>query len=238
MKDNVLWKISNLAICLLLTCCNVFIEPECVGTLQQSIQDPQGLADIHPYGDYTVFLDNSSACSGVLITHNVVLTAGHCINGKRYNVTLPYARCEHQFRYAIDSYSSFQSNGSVNLNHLDIGLLALDKPFNLDFLPTLYFGPQLKEVKVITVGRNNTNNLTYDLWYFVQNLTLEGKYYWGSKATQPGDSGGPSFVYNTSVLVGITSGGGKGASVISTLNEEEIVSFVNKHGGFTKQPIK
>ena len=75
-----------------------------------------------------------SACSGTLIARDVVLTAGHCVDGSKQMAIAWLDKDKPVLESVIDTATHPQFSG-INQHSIDIALVRLAKPMNGKFLP-------------------------------------------------------------------------------------------------------
>ena len=96
-----------------------------------------------------------SACSGALIAPQVVLTAGHCVDGfDGWHVTAPYAGDQTAVATSAETFDwKNEPTDVVNPSHHDIGLVYLSKPIVLTQYPVLAQIPLPSGSRAVNVGR-------------------------------------------------------------------------------------
>ncbi len=221
-----------------------FEDEEVLGSSDNPIRNPTSVASMFPESAL-IGMDGGWICSGSVIAPRVVLTAGHCVEGRSsFTITTPYAKGSHgqpQTRYATGKWTNYHSvnSGYVNPNSPDIGLLFVDTPFWLPVWPTLSstarYGSQ-----AVNVGRINNGTASYSNLYVGMPLTLTSPYgypysygYASSGVTQSGDSGGPMFLTGTHTIVAVCSGGGVAARTDAVFSQ--IDQLVRSNGGWGGQ---
>ena len=77
------------------------------------------------------------SCSGTLIAHNLVLTAGHCAAGAaKWKIDSRGANATSEASHAVSPWKAFGSDLS-HPDHSDIAVLLLDTPIELDAYPEI-----------------------------------------------------------------------------------------------------
>ena len=218
-----------------------FEDEETLGTADNPIRDPTAVASMYPEAAL-ISMDGGWICSGSVIAPRVVLTAGHCVEGRSsFTITTPYAKGSNgqaQTRYASGKWTNYASVTAnyVNPNSPDVGLLFVDTPFQLPTWPTVSstarYGAQ-----AVNVGRINDGTASYSNLYVGSALTLTSPYgypysygYASTGVTQPGDSGGPMFLTGTHTILAVCSGGGVAARTDTVFSQ--IDQLVRQNGGW------
>jgi MYXO-CTERM domain-containing protein len=184
-----------------------------------------------------------AACSGSVIAPQVVLTAGHCVDGTdSWTVTAPFAGGQTATGQNGTTYDWHESGSeNVNPDHHDIGLVFLDNPITLNQYPELASSPLADGAKVLNIGRIQDGMLSHSALYVSQPVTVsDGTQvgfpfdYGADEVIQSGDSGGPDEVpeSRTHKIVSVNSGGGNGEVLARVdLLYTWIQHQIAKHGG-------
>jgi hypothetical protein len=184
-----------------------------------------------------------AACSGSVIAPQVVLTAGHCVDGTdSWSVTAPFANQQQSTAQSGTTYD-WHENGSetVNPNHHDIGLVFLDNPITLDQYPQIANTPLADGAQVLNIGRIQDGQLSNSALFVSQAITVvDGSQdgfpydYSATDVIEPGDSGGPDEVPGSASheIVSVNSGAG-GGEVLARVDllYSWIQQQISAHGG-------
>jgi len=162
-----------------------------------------------------------SICSGALVAPNVVLTAGHCVDGAGpWTVRCPYSRDTASVRGRLAVFASSYPNRDNpsretidNDRGSDLGLIRLDRALAETRVGLLDASPLRAGRSVAAVGRINNGTATHALWRsaafgLTSHDTRNG--YWGGvdrTVIEAGDSGGPLLDARTGHIVGVNSAG-------------------------------
>lgn len=197
------------------------------------------LVDMYKGGQLTAY------CSGSVIAPQVVLTAGHCVDGfDGWRVTAPYASGGSQSANSSSGTTyDWNEHGSetVNPNHHDIGLVFLSSAIDTTY-PALANSQIPDGSKVVNVGRIQDGSLsTTDLFkgsaVTVSDATSSGFPfdYVSNDIIQSGDSGGPDFLPGSAphTIVSVNSGAGSGTQVLARVDllSSWIQQQIAAHGG-------
>ncbi len=181
----------------------------------------------------------SYACSGTLITPRVVLTAGHCIEGTDWYVTLPFAGNQkaHGKGQVLDYKTGSQY---VDPNAHDVGLIVLDTPLNIAAYPTIATAGVPNGTKAQNIGRINNGSFSNTALYIGGPVTLSDATssgfpydYVTNEIIQSGDSGGPVVLAGSHTIVAVNSGAGGGTEVLARVDlvQNWIKQVVAANGG-------
>lgn len=146
-------------------------------------------------------------CSATLIAPKVLLTAGHCVDGPTTWQVSVGAQSRTTTRAATYDW---KNETGINPAHHDIGLLFLDQPITLASYPTIAQVAAPANSQVLNVGRMH-NGLTNTLWGAVTSNLSDGAsvgfpfVYLTTDVVEPGDSGGPDFLYGTHTIIAVNS---------------------------------
>lgn len=166
----------------------------------------------------------SYACSGTLIAPRVVLTAGHCIEGTDWYVTLPFAGNQKShgkgvlFDYKVGSQY-------VDPSSHDVGLIILDNALSINAWPTVATAKVPNGTKAQNIGRINNGTFSNTALYIGGNVTLSDATSQGfpydyitNEIIQSGDSGGPVVLSGSHTIVAVNSGAGGGTEVLARVD--------------------
>ena len=166
----------------------------------------------------------SYACSGTLIAPRVVLTAGHCIEGTDWYVTLPFAgnQKSHGKGIVLDYKTGSQY---VDPNAHDVGLIILDNALSINSWPTVATAKVPNGTKAQNIGRINNGTFSNTALYIGGNVTLQDAASQGfpydyitNEIIQSGDSGGPVVLSGSHTIVAVNSGAGGGTEVLARVD--------------------
>lgn len=182
---------------------------------------------------------NGSACSGALIAPKVVLTAGHCIGGSSYTVTLPFANGQKASGSGM-VYDYNNSSQYVDPNTHDVGLIVLNKALSIAKFPLIANTKIPDGTKTQNIGRINNGSFSNTALFISQPISVKDAKnsgfpfdYIASEVIQSGDSGGPVVVANTHNIVAVNSGAGGGTQVLARVDlvQSWIKQIVDQNGG-------
>ena len=177
------------------------------------------------------------ACTASLIAPQVVLTAGHCVDGMAsFDV---FVGTSAQKSTSAETFDWNERGATlVNPNHHDIGLVYLSTPVQLAAYPTLASAALANGASAVNVGRIH-NGLTSSTWKATVTLgpgaSVGYPFDYSSKGViEQGDSGGPVFQLGTHTIVAVNSGAGGGTQVLARV--DLLLSWIQQrvaaHGGF------
>jgi hypothetical protein len=190
-----------------------------------------------------------SACSGAVIAPQVLLTAGHCIEGfNGWRVKTPYASNQTANASGAAVYD-WNTGGSemVDPNLHDVGLVFLATPIKLTTYPTLAKTKQADGTTAYNLGRINNGRLSSTALYVSPAISLrDGSRvgypydYYANEVIEHGDSGGPVEIAGHTI-VAVNSGAGGGTEVLARVDLvwSWIDGQVKAHGGWgtTTDPV-
>ena len=150
--------------------------------------------------------DGFIPCSGVLLSPNVVLSAGHCRGtGASFVVSAPFVETQ---ATASSSWSPFDDDPATSP---DVLLIYLDSPITLTSYPTLMTTEALPGTAVVDIGRvlngsidtTNYKSPTVFLQGDAAALGFPFNYEALPDISQTGDSGGPIMLAGTHTVAAI-----------------------------------
>ncbi len=162
-----------------------------------------------------------SICSGALVAPNVVLTAGHCVDGAGpWTVRCPYSRDTASVRGRVAAFAPNYPNRDDpsretidNDRGSDLGLIRLDRPLAETRVGLLDPAPLRAGRSVAAVGRIRNGTATSALYrsgaFALTSHDRRNGYWAGVDRTviESGDSGGPLLDARTGYIVGVNSAG-------------------------------
>jgi V8-like Glu-specific endopeptidase len=177
------------------------------------------------------------ACSGVLIAPQVMLTAGHCVDGhKKWEVYVGNA-----YRSSTSaSVFDWHENGAetVDPTHHDLGLVFLDEAVTLAQYPTLASSEALDGTPALDVGRVLNGTVSSGAYQAATTLTDATRQgypfdYYSNAVIQSGDSGGPVFLAGSHVIAAVNSGADSSTQVLARVDlvAQWISAQIAAHGG-------
>jgi hypothetical protein len=188
-----------------------------------------------------------AACSGAVIAPQVVLTAGHCVDGfSGWNVRVPFTG-QGSTASAAETFDWKSDGQHVQPSQHDVGLVYLDSPVRLAQYPALADGPVSDGSSVVTIGRIDDGVLSNSALFVSQPLSVTAAAVFGypfdyisDQVIESGDSGGPVEVPGTTphALVAVNSGAGSGKQVLARVDlvKSWISDRIATHGGGAVQP--
>ncbi|MBL8602218.1 MAG: trypsin-like serine protease [Myxococcales bacterium] len=162
-----------------------------------------------------------SICSGTLIASNILLTAGHCVDGPGpWVVRCPYSTDTASVRASAAAYAPNYPNrddpGRETINNTlgsDLGLVRLDRALREHRVARLDFSALSTGRTVHAVGRINNGTATNALFrsasFALTSHDRRNGFYASVDRTviQAGDSGGGLFDARTGAVAGVNSAG-------------------------------
>jgi hypothetical protein len=200
------------------SCASPNTAPEAQGETSSKIIGGSPATD---YPEAVVLQSPTAGCTGAMIAKRVVLTAGHCIlrGGKGWIVRAPYA--QGQTASSVDAVTIYDDGGNskyVNMSSHDLALVFLDRDILVPY-PVLTREAFPSGSSLVNVGASNAGKSLRDPYKSDPILASNapGFNFWftadlNSDRLEPGDSGGPTFVSGTHILVGVNSGGDVGST--------------------------
>lgn len=164
--------------------------------------------DTRKYSCIVKFIFLNTACTGVFVSKNILITAQHCIT---QNNSIIYINNDETRDYEVTTHDK---------NFYDVGIIKFNKfsykcypYFKLNPNLNLTFGPH--KFRACGYGRYNTSNSSTDKDFGCRdynNIHLSGMrdvYFNTGESMKPGDSGAPLFttVNNINYIHAITFGG-------------------------------
>ncbi len=223
----------------------------CAGEPAQSGTSASAIVGATTASDYpeAALIDMpGSACSGAVIAPYVVLTAGHCVEGRSsWTVTAPYANGQRAEVASFEVYDYNDPGEQVNPNQHDIGLLYLATPIRMARYPKLSAAPIAEGAALVNVGRIADGQLsTTDLFVGAPVAAQDGAAtgfpfaYATAELIESGDSGGPVLVAGSQdhEIAAVNSGGGGGSQILARVDllHAWIEERVAAHGGRATTP--
>jgi hypothetical protein len=184
-----------------------------------------------------------AACSGVVVSPYVVMTAGHCIAAATdWNITAPYAsgQTAHASSGAVYDYYPPVGSETVDPDFHDVGVVILDTAIGLVQYPVVAAQPLENGAEVVNIGRiQNGNFSSTDLFVGPPVAISDGTSvgypydYQAPDVIESGDSGGPVETLAGGVVVAVNSGGGGGQ-----YEDIEVLARVDLVYGWIQQQIQ
>lgn len=156
-------------------------------------------------------------CSGAAIASRLIITAGHCATNHSEYV---YANNQ---EYKVLHYNNFGYVRSEKITGKtpDVAIYYIDRDLELKEYPKLDLTNDYDNVSVSALGRNKNKEYSWTLWqadgsmqYSFSNLFYATQ----NIDTVPGDSGGPVFLRDKSIIIGVITGGDDKTSIIAKLH--------------------
>lgn len=187
----------------------------------------------------------SYICSGAVIAPKVVLTAGHCVAGaSQFFVRVGSGASTYGSTGLVFDYP--KTDGYVDRNAHDVGLIFLDEPLMLERYPEIAAAPLPNGSPIINVGRMLDGQRTSSLWqaYSTVRDGAEIGAYFSYKAElviQGGDSGGPDFAPGTHTIYAVNSGSNADGNyellARTDLLKDWISQQIASHGGMSGNDV-
>jgi hypothetical protein len=191
----------------------------------------------------------TAACSGSLIAPQVVLTAGHCVDGfNGWRIKAPFAGDQSVTASDSETYDWNEGGAeTVNPDHHDIGLVYLPTAITIDSYPILSQKKIRGADQIVNIGRIQDGTLSNQELYVSSPIQVtDGAAsgypfdYAADEIIQSGDSGGPDILVGGAqhTIVAVNSGAGTGSEVLARVDllYAWIADRVQAHGGFAAPP--